>query len=218
MSGSFFLVLEGLDGSGKSEVSRRLADLLSASLGADRVLLTYEPHNPSAAGDYCRDVLAKRIAVSSRTLALAFALNRADHLERVMLPFLDGDQRVVICDRYVLSSLVYQSTGSLSVDDVRALNSGARAPDLTLFLDASPETCSARIGQRQDHRELFEERLAETRDKYLRLIGDLRGRGERIDIIDANGGLIDVLNGLIAALNRSAPEWMRLEAIGKGSP
>ena len=46
MSEHFFLVLEGLDGSGKTEISRRLAALLSETLGADHVLLTYEPHNP----------------------------------------------------------------------------------------------------------------------------------------------------------------------------
>ena len=70
MGNSFFLVLEGLDGSGKSEVARRLADILRASFG-ERVKHTFEPHNPSAAGDFIRQVLAKQITVSSRTLALA---------------------------------------------------------------------------------------------------------------------------------------------------
>lgn len=214
MTDHFFLVLEGLDGSGKSEISRRLNDLLRASLGDDHVLHTYEPHNPSAAGDFCRDVLGKRITVSSWTLALAFALNRADHNERVIAPFLDGgDQRVLICDRYTLSSFVYQSTGGLSVADVMELNRAARRPDLTLFLDASPETCYQRIGARQDHRELFEERLGETRAKYFSIIDTVRGRGEQIEIVDANGGVADVLNGVIAALNARAPEWLQLEKI-----
>ncbi len=209
MSDHCFLVLEGLDGSGKTEISRRLADQLAKSLGANRVLLTYEPHNPSAAGEYCRDVLAKRITVSSRTLALAFALNRADHNERVIAPFLNGgDRRVVICDRYVMSSLVYQSTGGLTIDDVLALNSGARSPDLTLFLDVRPEISEQRIGQRQDHRELFEERFAETRQKYFSVIDLLRQRGEQIELIDANGTPLDVLDGIRAALKRCAPRWL----------
>src|SRR5579871_5521612 len=105
MNDHFFLVLEGLDGSGKSEISRRLAEQIGKQIGADRVLLTFEPHDPSAAGQYIRDVLAKRITISARTLALAFALNRADHNERMIAPFLhDGDHRVVICDRYVMRS------------------------------------------------------------------------------------------------------------------
>ncbi len=208
MSDHFFLVLEGLDGSGKSEISRRLADQLSQSLGADHVLPTYEPHNPSAAGEYIRDVLGKRITISARTLALAFALNRADHNERVIAPFLSGDQRVVICDRYVMSSLVYQSTGGLTIDDVMALNSSARPPDLTLFLDVTPETSEQRIGQRQEHRELFEEHFAETRQKYLSVIDLLRARGEQIEMIDANGTPQEVLDGIHAALKCCAPSWL----------
>ncbi len=214
MQENFFLVLEGLDGSGKSEISRRLADLLRAALGDEGVLHTYEPHDPSAAGLYIRQVLHKEIAVSARTLALAFALNRADHNERMIAPFLNGgSQRVLVCDRYYLSSLVYQSTGGLSVEAVLDLNRSARRPDLTLFLDASPETCHQRIGGRQEHRELFEERFVETRAKYFSVIDLLRGRGERIDVVDANGGVADVLNGVIAALNTHAPAWLRLERI-----
>ncbi len=214
MSDYFFLVLEGLDGSGKTEIARRLVALLTDSLGADHILHTYEPHNPSAAGDYCRDVLAKRITVSPRTLALAFALNRADHNERELDPFIDqGDQRVIVCDRYYLSSLVYQSTGGLTVEDVMELNRSARQPDLTLFLDTTPETSEQRIGQRQDHRELFEDRFAETRAKYQSVIEYLRARGEPIEVIDANGSLIEVLNGVIAVLNRRAPDWLRLKQV-----
>ena len=211
----FFIVLEGLDGSGKSEISRRLHERMSGALG-EHVLLTYEPHDPSAAGEYIRQILRKEIAVSSRTLALAFALNRADHNERVIAPFLTaGDRRVVICDRYLLSSLVYQSTGGLSVEDVLALNAGARPPDVTLFLDARPETCYARMDARRGDRQLFEEQLAETRDKYLTIIQMLQARGASMHILDANGSVTDVLNAVIEAVNSSAPAWLRLEHVSE---
>jgi dTMP kinase len=213
MQDSFFLVLEGLDGSGKSEITRRLAQMLAASLGAERVLATYEPHNDSAAGEYIRDVLGKRISVSPRTLALAFALNRADHNERMIAPFLAGSSgRVLLCDRYYHSSLVYQSTGGLSVNDVWELNHTARIPDLTLFLDASPETCYQRTGNRTGERELFEERFTETRARYFSVIEMLRGRGEQIEIIDANVPIREVLNNIVAALDTHAPGWLRLES------
>lgn len=207
----FFIVLEGLDGSGKSEISRRLYERMSGALG-ERVMLTYEPHDPSAAGEYIRQILRKEIAVSPWTLALGFALNRADHNERVITPFLTaGDRRVVICDRYLLSSLVYQSTGGLSVDDVLALNAGARRPDLTLFLDARPETCYARMDARRGDRQLFEERLAETRDKYFAVIRLLQARGEPVQVLDANGSIGAVLGAVIEAVNQSAPSWLRVE-------
>ena len=212
MPNSFFLVLEGMDGSGKSEITRRLAQMLAASLGAERVMATYEPHNDSAAGEYIRDVLGKRISISARTLALAFALNRADHNERLLTPFLtEGEKRVLLCDRYYHSSLVYQSTGGLTVDDVWELNKTARVPDLTLFLDASPENCYQRTGRRTGERELFEERFAETRAKYFSVIELLRARGEQIEIIDANAPIREVLNSIVAALDAHAPGWLRLE-------
>lgn len=211
MTDHFFLVLEGLDGSGKSELSRRLAAHIGDAIGAERVLLTYEPRNEMAAGEFCRDVLAKRIRVSMRTLALGFALNRADHNERMIAPFLDaGERRIVICDRYYMSSLVYQSSGGLSIDDVMELNKSAPPPDLTLFLDVKPEVSEQRIGQRQDHRELFEDRFTETRQKYAVVIDYLRRRGEQIETVDANGTRLDVLNGMIAVLNQRAPDWLRL--------
>ncbi len=212
MSGTFFLVFEGLDGSGKTTLVKLIAERLAEKLGAEHVLLTYEPHNPSAAGEYIRDVLYKRITISSRTLALAFALNRADHNERVIDPFLSaGDQRVVVCDRYYLSSLVYQSTDGLSVEDVRDLNQSARRPDLTLFFDVSPETSEQRISARQDHRELFEDRFAETRAKYLSVIDFLRERGEAIEIVDANGDMDSVIAGIISVLTTHAPAWLALQ-------
>ena len=93
------------------------------------------------------------------------------------------------------------------------LNQTARRPDLTLFLDASPETSAQRIGQRQDHRELFEDRFAETRAKYQQVIEYLRGRGEPIEVVDANGTRIEVLNGIIAVLNQRAPDWLRLKPV-----
>lgn len=213
MPDSFFLVLEGLDGSGKSEITRRLAQRLTASLGAERVLATYEPENDYAAGVYIRDVLGKRITVSPRTLALAFALNRADHNERMIAPFLAGGSgRVLLCDRYYHSSLVYQSSGGLSVDDVWALNHTALIPDLTLFLDASPETCYQRTGKRTGERELFEERFTETRAKYFSVFDMLRAREEQIEIIDANVPIREVLNNIAAALDANAPAWLRLES------
>ncbi len=139
----------------------------------------------------------------------------------MIAPFLNGGaagvpaRRVVICDRYYMSSLVYQSSGGLSIDDVMELNKSAPPPDLTLFLDASPETSYERISARQlklgfTDRELFEERLGETREKYVTVIDFLRKRGEQIEIVDANGTRLQVLNGMIDAINRRAPDWLRL--------
>lgn len=211
---SFFLVIEGLDGSGKSEISRRLAELMRSTLD-DRVMLTFEPHDPSAAGLYIRRVLRKKIVVSSHTLALAFALNRSDHNERVIEPFLEQNtgHRVVLCDRYVLSSLVYNTSYDLPMRSVWDLNSGARRPDLTLFLDASAEICYARMGSRGGNRELFETNLADSRSHYFEAIEFLRQQGEQVLVIDANPDLLVVINSIIDALKVYGPRWLTLQKL-----
>ncbi|MCS7072073.1 MAG: dTMP kinase, partial [Anaerolinea sp.] len=153
-----FIVLEGLDGAGKTTLGRRLADHLNALRPDPPALFTYEPHDPSAAGEYIRAVLAKQFTVAPRTLALAYALNRADHTERVIAPHLAAGG-IVICDRYLLSSLAYNSGPDLPMDKVLELNAAARRPDLTLFLDADAAICYQRLGERGGDRELFESRL-----------------------------------------------------------
>lgn len=209
----FFLVIEGLDGSGKTETARRLTTALRAAtpLDEERVRLTYEPHDPSFGGEFIRQVLRKEIAVSPRLLALAYAANRADHLEREVLPFLAGGAgRVAISDRYYLSSLVYQTTPDLSTEYVMTLNAGSRPPDLTVFLDASAETCYQRISRNRPTRELFDERLAEMRHKYEAAIAYLRQRGEQIVALNADGTAEQVLEAVLATLRDHAPAWLAM--------
>ena len=113
---NFFIVIEGLDGAGKTSVARELhADVLRQTRGDD-VLLTQEPHDDCLAGEDIRAALAGTLQIGPAALALAFALNRLSHVERVVDPFLRSAGRVVITDRYLLSSLVYQSAGGLDMD------------------------------------------------------------------------------------------------------
>ena len=206
---SFFLVIEGLDGSGKTEIARRLVELLRKRLAnEEQVIFTYEPHDPSFGGELIRQVLRKEIAVSPRTLALAYAANRADHLDHEIEPFLAGNQHIVVCDRYYLSSLVYQSTAELTMDYVMELNAGSRRPDLTLFLNASTETCYHRMNKRGLTRELFDERLTEMRHKYEAGIGYLRERDEPIVEINADGTIPDVLAEIEQVAVNHFPPWI----------
>ncbi len=209
---SFFIVLEGMDGAGKTGIARGLHATLSQT-HAGKIALTYEPHDPSAAGLYARNALTKRIKVSPLSLALAFALNRADHLDHIIKPFLSaGSQpRLVICDRYVLSSLVYQSAGGLSMDDIYGLNHWALSPDLTIYLDVSPQNCYARLRKRPQDRELFERNLAERAEKYRAGIALLRGKGERVIEVDANPPFPEVLSSVFQVLREAGPAWLRIQ-------
>lgn len=210
---SFFLVIEGLDGSGKTEMARRLAKNINLQFG-DNVKLTFEPHDPSGAGLFIRQILTKRIESDPLTIALAFAANRLDHCERVLNPFLSeaGSQhRIVICDRYYLSSLVYQTNEDISIDEVMRFNRKAIKPDLVMFFNASNKVCAERMKKRDQDKELFEKDLTETRNKYMVAIEYLRSRGENVVEVDANGSQDDVLSNMIVALNNNSPEWLKVQ-------
>lgn len=208
---SFFLVIEGMDGAGKTCIARHLRDALTPAHQGS-VTLTYEPHDPSAAGEHIRDVLAKRTKVSSRSLAYAFAHNRIDHLDKVIIPGLEsGDKRIVICDRYLLSSLVYQSSGGLSMDDIDSLNRWARKPDLTIHLRVSPHNCYARMRNRPTDRELFERNIVGQAEKYKQGIALLRAKGEQIIDVDANPSIAEVFDGVVTVLKQHGPSWLRIQ-------
>lgn len=208
---TFFLVIEGIDGCGKSSITRKLVRTMETNLGKN-IKLTFEPHDPSCSGLFIRQVLMKKIAnIPAWTLALAFAVNRADHCNREIQPFLEHDNgynRIVICDRYYLSSLVYQSTPDIDFEEIMHLNSSAITPDLTIYLTASSDTCYERMSIRGDDKELFEVNLNETKQKYIEAIDFLISRGEKIITVEADGSMQETLSNIKEAILWNSPEWL----------
>lgn len=212
---NFFLVIEGLDGAGKTEISLRLNHLLSM-LYRENARLTFEPHDPSCGGLFIRQVLMKKITkVSDKTLALAFAANRLDHCDREINPFLDTNQnRILICDRYYLSSLTYQATDEVSFEEVLGYNDNARLPDLTIFLDASNQICFERMKRREEEKELFERNLNQTRKKYQEAISFLRQeRKEKIIEVNADAEIDIVLQTIVNILLKEGPDWLVIQPV-----
>jgi dTMP kinase len=195
-----FIVLEGLDGSGKTTAAKVLAEELESRLGK-KTLFTYEPNNPSCGGDFIRDVLTKKITrFTPRVLAYAFAANRLDHNDRTIKPHLEkGNDHIVISDRYYLSSLVYQSADDFPFDRVMELNELALPPDIIFFLNVSNETCYQRMNKRNLPPELFETNFEATRQKYFSAIDFLKNtRQERIVEIDGNGTVEETVAQMLA--------------------
>ena len=115
--------------------------------------------------------MKKITSFDPRVLALGFATNRLDHCKRVILPWLNADnQRILISDRYYLSSLVYQSSDDFGFEKVIEVNEKAIRPDLIFFMNVSNEVCYQRMAKRNQPQELFETKLSETRQKYLNAI------------------------------------------------
>jgi len=188
MQQSLFIVIEGLDGSGKSTAAQHMIPLLESELHV-HVTLTHEPNRNYCGGNYIRDVLEKKItAFHPRVLPLSFAANRLDHCTRLINPLLIEAGNIVISDRYYLSSLVYQSSEDFPFESVMMLNEKATRPDVIFFLNVSSEVGYARMSTRDQAEELFESRLEEHRTKYLQAIDFLENtRQDNIVMIDGNG-------------------------------
>ncbi len=210
---SFFLVIEGLDGSGKTSIGRHLAEFCELHLNK-KVRLTYEPHDPSAGGLFIRQILEKKITnFTPETLMVAFAANRLDHCNRQINPWLAAStDHMIICDRNYLSSLVYQTNDDFSKEHVMNLNQNARKPDLTIFMNVSNEVCYARMKHRNKPQELFETGLSNTRKKYLAAIDFLKSnRAEKIVTVDANGTMDEVLRDVITVLKNNTAQFADIE-------
>ena len=141
-----FITLEGIDGSGKSTVARLLAERLRAD--RDDVVLTREPGG-TALGEAVRDLVLHGDHVSPWAEAALYAASRAQHVDEVIRPALERGA-VVVCDRYLDSSAVYQGVGrELGLDRVLELNLtvvGGLLPDRTFLLRLEPAAAVARMG------------------------------------------------------------------------
>ena len=152
-----FISFEGIDGSGKSTQSKKLAAFLRDS-GYD-VVETREPGGSRGAEEIRALVLqGDPDRWSAETEILLFTAARRDHMERLIEPAL-RDGKIVICDRFADSTRMYQglSRGDLRgvVDTLHRLMIG-REPDLTILIDMDPATGLARALSRQTADERFE--------------------------------------------------------------
>jgi len=166
-----FIVLEGIDGAGTTTQTRRLAQRLRQQ--RCQVVTTCEPSS-GPVGNLIRQALERRLRINGdeaieldwATLALLFAADRTDHVSRCIEPALRSGA-YVICDRYDLSSCIYQSLTAPDPEQalrwVRELNSQLRRPDITLVLDVNPDIAEIRRTKRGTEPELFERRSLQQR-------------------------------------------------------
>ncbi len=156
-----FIVFEGIDGAGTTTQLARTAEWLGRA--GELVHTTAEP-STGPIGVMIRHILGGRLVskppqgqperVAPATIALLFAADRLDHIQNEIEPHLAAG-RHVLCDRYVLSSLAYQ-TVDCDVKFVRAINDKALVPDFTVFLRVKPDVAMARIAASRADRDVFE--------------------------------------------------------------
>jgi len=190
-----FIVIEGLDGSGKSAQVDLVVNHLEA-LGRT-VVVTKEPTTDSEAGRKVRQALRKEIIVEPMELQKLYVQDRKEHLENKVIPALK-EGKFVVSSRYAFSTFAYGYSDGLDVDLLVKLNEEFLLPNLTVIVDVNPESCVERIEGRGEPKELFEklEKLAKVNEIYKKIPNMFPALGG-----SASGGEIVTING-----ERSIPE------------
>lgn len=163
-----FIVIEGLDGSGKSAQVDLLIDYLKQK--GKEVVVTKEPTIDSEAGRKVKQVLKKEIVVESLELQGLYVQDRKEHLENKVIPAIEKG-KFVVSSRYAFSTFAYGYSDGLDVDLLVKMNERFLLPDLTIIVDVSPESCIERIEGRGEPKELFEkkEKLTEVNEIYKKI-------------------------------------------------
>lgn len=201
------IAIEGLDGSGKTTQARALVERLWAA--GIPTILTAEPTNGSI-GRLIRELIGVRDDGSepqaipdSPLLALLFAADRRDHLHQEIQPTLRRGEWVV-CDRYLLSSLAYQTlTPETDPAWIAGLNRFARPADLTIYLRLSVAACLDRLAGRGGLADIFETaaRLRRIARSYRNGIAYLRSTGALVVEVDGRGTVEAVAGRVARALH-----------------
>jgi len=142
------ITFEGTEGAGKTVASKLLQKWLESK--GFKVLWTREPTD-SRIGMLIEDILERKVKVAEEALPLLFAADRADHTQRVIAPAINAGY-IVLCDRYIYSSLAYQRGGmarTFPKEWLEEINRYFLKPDLVFFLDIEPEEGLKRIGKGQ---------------------------------------------------------------------
>ncbi len=160
-----FICIEGVDGCGKTTQAKILVRNLRRR-GFDAVYTT-EPSAGKVGTLIKRFVLARQRRVSTALEALLFAADRVDHVQGVVKPLMKWG-KVVVCDRYVYSSLAYQGAAGLDLEWIDCINQFALKPDLALFLDVAPERVVGRLKRKKSVMETMRN-LKKVREVYLKL-------------------------------------------------
>jgi dTMP kinase len=197
-----FVVFEGVDGAGTTTQLRLAGEALSRA-GIPH-WTTCEP-TARPEGALIRRILGGGLVADPGTVAYLFAADRHEHLHGTggMLERL-GRGEIVICDRYVLSSLAYQGA-SCGEELPAALNARFPLPELLVYFDVDPSVSMGRVGKRVA-REIYEELGFQERVRaaYEGALARYADSGMRVVRVDAGAGLAEVASAVLRALSEVA--------------
>ncbi len=199
-----FIVLEGIDGVGKTAQIGRLAEYIRSLDKYNEVLTAREPTRDA------REVVARLTSerdpnFNALAMAEGYVLYRNTHYLDLIGPTLKAGADVV-CDRFTLSTLAYQGTQGIPLQDLIRMHRvrGLPAPDLTIYLDLSAQLAHQRMHGRGDAREKFDDIEFQERlgGKYKEIIGlsasddDLRSLIGRVEVVDAHTSIDEIARNI----------------------
>jgi dTMP kinase len=189
-----FITFEGPEGSGKTTVLNQINKLLSENYN---VISTREPGGVST-GEEIRNILLDGENIDIRTEALLFAASRREHLVEKVIPALKNN-KVVLCDRYIDSSLAYQGYArGIGIEEVKKINEFAingLYPDLTIYLDIDAEVGRERILKNQRSQNRLDKETLTFHQKVIEGYKTLiKTNPERFKVVDATQSIESVIS------------------------
>ncbi|MBP7552446.1 MAG: dTMP kinase [Spirochaetes bacterium] len=184
-----FVVIEGLDGSGTTTQLKELSSNLESSYP------TCEPTDGNI-GKLIKQILKNEISVEPMTLAYLFSADRNEHLysaNGVTERCKNG--QIVISDRYLFSSLAYQSL-YCEFNDILLLNDKFPLPEIVFFINTDPELCLQRIQKRNHEKEIFDDLEIQKKvlKNYIKSFDILKEKGLKILNIDGSLSVKTILD------------------------
>ncbi|BBG23965.1 dTMP kinase [Sulfuracidifex tepidarius] len=186
----FLVSIEGIDGSGKTTLALKLVERLQKT--GRRSLYTKEPFTPELTG------MIERLGWNDPVaLTLLFSADRRIHVKWME----EQNAEVVITDRYVHSTIAYQSAMGIEKEWIALVNSKFPQPQLTVLLDVDPNVAVSRI-KKGDIFDFPEKRrlLEKVREKYLEL-----ARGDTFLVVDANRPIEEIQERVFTYLLERLP-------------
>ncbi len=195
-----FIVFEGLDGSGTTTQ----LELLKQYFLGKKAWFTAEPTDIET-GKFLRSILKGSITVEPKTLAYLFAADRCEHLygnNGILHNINNGN--TVFCDRYIFSSLAYQSA-QCGPELPRRLNEEFPLPEYLLYFDIDSEISLSRVSSRNGQKEIFEKSdiQKQTQAEYTNIIQEYNtqpSEGMKVIIINASQSVEKVHKNIIDSL------------------
>ncbi len=181
----YLIAIEGIDGSGKTTIAKEIVKWLSER--NVKALYTSEPTKSPIGLLIKEKIISAKARQDARIEALLFAADRLWHVINEILPSLEKGI-VVITDRYYFSSIAYQGALGAPISWVKEINKFAPKPNLSIYIDITPEEALRRKRRQGSIKELFEN------TKYLSKV-----RKIYLDLVDS--GELTLINGMVPLEN-----------------